>query len=166
MSNALDTPSTSPLAEDDSPYLSMADFFALISLTLIYVAMSLASPGQKSNSEIAVLSGAFSGSGPGSAVDPRTAYISVVSEDAQVVVRLIRMGPSVNTEIRIPADRPNAQTTLSWLEEHMAKGQKPTKAILYLELKAASPSAHKVMNELTSALKKKIDVAVVFGDDK
>jgi hypothetical protein len=164
MSSVFDTLPTSPHAEDDSPYLSMADFFALISLTLIYVAMSLTFSGQRSNSEISVLSGVFSGSGPGSAVDARAAYISVVSAEPQVVVRLIRMAPSVNTEIRIPADQPNAQVAMSWLEAQLMKDQRPSRAILYLELKTASPSAHKVMNELTSALQKKIEVAVVFGD--
>jgi hypothetical protein len=152
-----------PSPEDDSPYLSMADFFSLISLTLIYVAMTLTFSGQKLNSEIAVLTGAFSGSGPASVVDARAAYITVVPEDRDVIVRLIRVSPSVNAEMRMEAGKVSVQTAVSWLKGHMKGVPEADKAVLYIDLRAA-PSAHKLVNELTSALRKEIEVAVVFSD--
>jgi hypothetical protein len=153
-------------AEDDSPYLSMADFFSLVSMTLIYVAMTLSFSGQKSESEIAVLTGAFSGTGPGSAVDPNTAYISVFTEGAQTVVRLVLPATSLTTETRFSPNVSNTDAAMAWLLDQLGKEFAPGKAVLYLDLTAAAPNAHKLMNELASTLQRTMEVAVVYGDGR
>jgi hypothetical protein len=113
--------------DEDTIFVSLADLFSLLSLTIIYVVLTF---GQTTfNSTEPVVSATLEGSGPGKPIDPAAVYVSLERRENSVVFLVIQNG--VATERAVPASGSQSTVPESWLKNAISRMQHGT---IYLYL--------------------------------
>jgi hypothetical protein len=97
--------------DEDTVFVSLADLFSLLSLTIIYVVLTF---GQTTpaNSEPVVAS-SFSGTGPGERVDPQDIYVTLEGRPEGIAFRVIQRDTPVEKTIPVTQEVP--QIPKDWL---------------------------------------------------
>ena len=138
-------------AGDDSPFLSAADFFSLISLTVIFTLVALAAQQSDGAKEAHAASVGLGGSGPAVAIDDRTAYVAFIGGEDGLLVRVIP-GHSQATQERLIAYNEDVDKTVQWIKQKLLDGIPPTEAVVYMDRKEQHGEAHRLFNEAWSSL--------------
>jgi hypothetical protein len=98
--------------EEDSIFVSLADLFSLLSLTVIYVVLTFGQTVPSTSIE-PVVSATLEGSGPGKPIDPNDIYVSLQSSATGVTFIVVRNGVELHQEIALDSGRP--QIPEQWL---------------------------------------------------
>jgi hypothetical protein len=149
------------LAEDDSPFLSMADFFSLISLTVIYIIIAFSPQSPLTQNSFDVMTALASATGPASEIDNRVAYVSVLSFAPQLALRVVPAGRGQVRE-RLIAPRSPTDEHLEWLRTTLSSGTPPEKVVFYMGADDESGDAHRLFHELLKDTKRRFAVSLVF----
>ena len=113
--------------EEDTVFVSLADLFSLLSLTIIYVVLTF---GQTTfNSTEPVVSATLEGSGPGKPIDPAAVYVSLERRENTIVFRVFQNG--VAAENAVPASGSQSTVPEDWLKNAISRTQHGT-IFLYL----------------------------------
>jgi hypothetical protein len=154
--------SSASAMEDDSPFLSMADFFSLISLTLIYAMLILAPQAPVPEDAITVLSGRISADGQQSSVDAKFAFVSLEAEgDAY---HLVYRWPKqrLYSDIRVSGSIADVHIASVWLDSELVTGPTPERVVFYLREDETRPEAHRLFNLLQQSTKRGHAVSAVY----
>lgn len=139
--------------DDDSPFLSMADFFSLISLTFIYIAVVFGTPIAASDSlEIVQAAEAK----PGTAVprDPNKAYVALWPSDSANGI-LIRVVPSHGATIQeksIAFPASDSDNVADWVTKTLDTGTPTDEVMLFLPRSEVRQEALSLFVELSRRL--------------
>jgi hypothetical protein len=113
--------------DEDTIFVSLADLFSLLSLTIIYVVLTF---GQTNfNSTEPVVSATLEGVGPGKPIDPAAVYVSLELRGNSIMFLVTQNG--VSTEHAVPASGPQSAVPESWLKSAISRTQHGT---IYLYL--------------------------------
>lgn len=148
-------------AEDDSPFLSMADFFSLISLTVIYIIIAFSPQSSLSQNAIDVTTAVASAAGPASEINNRVAYVSILSSASKVVLRVVPAGQGSIQERLVAANSPTSEA-VEWLQATLSVGPKAEKVLFFMGAEDRSGAAHLLFHELLRDTKRRFDVSLVF----
>jgi hypothetical protein len=98
--------------EEDSVFVSLADLFSLLSLTIIYVVLTFGQTVPAASTE-PVVAATLEGSGPGKPINPQDTYVSIQSRGASVLFRVARNGLEFDQEAI--ADGASLKIPAQWL---------------------------------------------------
>lgn len=149
------------LAEDDSPFLSMADFFSLISLTVIYVIIAFSPQSPLTKNSVDLVTAMASATGPASEIDNRVAYVSVLSFAPQLALRVVPAGRG-HLQERLIARRSPLSEQVEWLRATLSTGIAAERVVFYMGADDESGDAHRLFHELLKDTKKRFPVSLVF----
>jgi hypothetical protein len=153
-------------AEDDSPFLSMADFFSLISLTVIYIVIAFSPQSPFANESVDVVRGVASALGPASQIDNDIAYVSILSVAPNIVVRVMPAGNGDLTEFVATPDSQSIASAIAWTQEILASKLLPKRVIFYMGVADKSGRAHYLLYELLRTTEQKTETSLVLLDDE
>jgi hypothetical protein len=149
------------LAEDDSPFLSMADFFSLISLTVIYIIIAFSPQSPLTQNSIDLMTAVASATGPASEIDNRVAYVSVLSFAPQLALRVVPAGRGQMQE-RLIAPRSPTNEQVEWLRTTLSTGTAAERVVFYMGADDESGEAHRLFHQLLKDTKKRFPVSLVL----
>jgi hypothetical protein len=150
------------VSEDDSPFLSMADFFSLISLSLIYAMIVLAPQSLVPEDAINVVSARATTAGQQSAVNSRFAYFSLYAETDDLRVSFRWPTLQLREDITISGSYRDLDTAVAWLERVLATNPSPDRLVFYMREDENRAEAHRLFNRLVHAGKQQYPVSIVF----
>lgn len=154
-----------PHSEDDSPFLSMADFFSLISMTVIYIVIAFSPQSPLASESVNVVTGVAAAFGPASQIDNDVAYVSVLSAAPNVLVRVMPPGNGSLTELVVTADPQGTAHAVAETQALLSSHVAPKRVIFYMGVADESGRAHLLLHELLKATKQKMEVSLVLLDE-
>lgn len=149
-------------SEDDSPFLSMADFFSLISLTLLYAMLVLGPQSPVPRDAISVLTGRAPAEGQQVAVDPGFAYVSVENEGDAYRLQYRWPAKSIYYEVQVSGAIEDVQVAKVWLESSLLTGPSPDRVVFYIRDDETRSDAHRLFNLLQQSAKRLYPVSAVY----
>jgi hypothetical protein len=162
-------PASGIQSEDDSPFLSIADFFSLISLTLIYLVITFSPSAPAVDSAIEAVTGTATGTGPASAADTRIAYVAVLSgEDGSLLVRLIPPGASAPDEKQFDLSDTGTDAASHWILSRLARNPEIDRVMFYMNVDDKQIRVHKAFVQLVNRSRKQVtfSVSMIFLEDE
>jgi hypothetical protein len=151
------------LSEDDSPFLSIADFFSLVSLTVIYLVITFSPQTPATESAIEAVTGTASGTGPASAVNTKLAYVAVLGGGG-LVVRVILPGSDAAEDKQFDASEKGGAEAQAWVLSKLGSQPDIERVMLYMNSGESRGELHKAFNELTHEVHKHFKVSIVYLD--
>lgn len=150
-------------AEDDSPFLSMADFFSLISLTVIYIVIAFSPQSPLSRQSVQIVSGVATASGPAADIDNRITYVSVLPNEQGVLLRVVSAGHGSIRERVVDSSEFAVVAAEQWLLERLNTEPVPEEVVFYFGAKDRTGAAHRLFHELVeTAARHDLVVSMVF----
>lgn len=150
---------------DDSPYLSLADFFSLLSLTLIFIAVAVPSRAPLPRDASPVLVGRNTINNQEVAADPRFAYIYTYGKDEALEADIIGAGGSERRTYSLGLGdedlEDEALIMLSWIRLR----REPTRIILVLPNESGDPRSHQQAIRLLKVIREYYPTSVVLSDE-
>lgn len=147
--------------DDDSPFLSMADFFSLISLTLIYIVIVFAPQSPAVESSVDAIRAVAQGTGPASPIDTEIAYMAIFSEQDNFLLRYMHASATAQEEL-FPISAGGQTKGKDWLLAQLQTGEPPKRIVFYIRSNEPNAEVHKVFNQLTQAMTDRFAVSTVF----
>lgn len=152
--------------QDDSPYLSIADFFSLLSLTLIFATVVLAPSPSVPENFVSVISGRVSTGGQGTRADPNAAYLSLVRMYGdQAELRMIRPGERVPEVLDLSFADANSLAISRWIESELY-GEMPGRIVFYVYGTDTARDSAMVVFGLVRELQRKYSIGIVVLEDE
>jgi hypothetical protein len=148
--------------EDDSPFLSMADFFSLISLTLIYAMLVLAPSAPVPKDAVTILTGRMPSEGQQIAVDPGFAYVSIEADGDGYHVEYRWPTNSLYSDVRISGAIEDVRVARVWLTSALLVGPRPDRVVFYMRDDEIRPEAHRLFNLLQQSTKRGYPVSAAY----
>jgi hypothetical protein len=155
-------PSMSAAEDDDSPFLSMADFFSLISLSLIYSMLVLAPQTPLPQDAINVINGRLTTSEQDRAVNPHFAYIGLESRADAFRLRLVWNEWRLNEETEVSGTLSDIQNASEWIHQHLASHAAPERVIFHMRDDELPSEGHRLFNRLAQSARQRYTVSTVF----
>lgn len=149
-------------AEDDSPFLSIADFFSLISLAVIYIVISFAPQSPFANAGIESVTTTAVPSGMTSTLDPRFAYVSVLDSSQGVLVRIIPAQNQSPKQRNFPLTEAGEHSALQWTLRTLRAPVQPKRVFVYIHVDEPTGEVHKVFDDILSAAGATYPVKPIF----
>jgi hypothetical protein len=159
---AADDLDASGSAEDDSPFLSIADFFSLISLAVIYIVISFAPQSPFSNTGIESVTATAVPTGLTSTLDPHLAYISVLGTSQGALIRIIPAQNQSPNQRAFSLGGTGEQAAKLWVLQTLAGSAHPKRVLIYLHSDETRDDVHKLFDDLLGAADIKYRVTAVF----
>ena len=150
--------------DDDASLLSMADFFSLLSLALIYMAVVFGSPsGPRSIVEgsVEVVRASVVGVGPAASVVEGMAYVSILPVKGAAAVRVLAPGSSIS-EKNVALDTIDTTRVSEWVVEQLAKGAQIQKVTIYMAGEDPRPEVNLRFMSVLRGVQKKYPVVRVI----
>lgn len=151
-------------AEDDSPFLSIADFFSLVSLTVIYLIITFSPQAPVPESAIEAISGTASGTGPASATDAQTAYVAVLGQGDGLVVRVIVPGASTAEERQFALSDEGIGGANNWALSRLMSAPATERVMFYMNTSEKHSEVHKAFIHLVNTARARFKVSMIFLD--
>ena len=152
--------------EDDSPYLSIADFFSLLSLTLIFATIVLVPSPSVPENIVSVISGRVSTTGQGMRADPKVAYLSLVRMyESQAELRLVRPGERVPEVLDVSLADARTSAIAKWIEAELF-GEVPQRMVLYVYGSDTARDSALTVLGLVRELQRKYPIGIVVLEDE
>lgn len=148
--------------EDDSPFLSIADFFSLISLAVIYIVISFAPQSPFSNAGIESVTATAVPSGMTSTLDPRFAYVAVLGTTQGVLVRIVPPQNQTRVQRNFPLSGTGEQEASRWALQILSRSAKPMRVLIYMHSDETRGDVHKLFDEMLAAANSRYSVTAVF----
>jgi hypothetical protein len=140
----------------------MADFFSLISLTVIYIIIAFSPQSPLTRDSIDVVSAVASATGPASEIDTRIAYVSILPSDPQLVLRVATGTGSIKD--RVVRSGSDARAAAEWLRNILSAEPSLERVVFYLGAEDESGHAHRLFHKLLKDTKQRFDVSLVLLD--
>lgn len=147
---------------DDSPFLSIADFFSLISLAVIYIVISFAPQSPFSNTGIESVTATAVPTGLTSTLDPRFAYVSVLGASEGVLVRIIPARNQAPKQRNFGLDVTGENNARQWVLQTLRDSARPKRVLIYMRSDESRDGVHKLFDELLGTADVKYPVTAVF----
>ena len=158
--------SSPPLAlsdhEDDSPFVSIADFFSLISLTLIYSMLVLSPQASEPTDAIQVMSGRFSARDQEQAVDPRYVFVGVRAHGQSHELQIRWAAQQVFEDLVVLNSPNDIQTAAGNIEMALLAKPTPERVILLMQIDPPLDEDHAFFNRLVKAVARRYAVSIVL----
>jgi hypothetical protein len=153
--------STERLEAEETGFVSIADFFSLLSISFIYFAVSFGSP-ISSNATLKIESAAESGAGPASPIDSTIVNVSLLfSKSRGAIVRVIApTGQQSDLNVREVQD-PLLKVP-QWVVERLAGFEGVKYVVLYMAVDGADLEAFKLRDRIGNVLSNDYEVRLVF----
>lgn len=133
--------------ENESAFLSMADFFSLLSLTFIFLAFAFGSPSagnQSMESLLAVDAQQTDQNTP----DPTASYVALLKQGDSVLVRIVPPLNAASIERLVTMPLADPRETAKWVSEQIGQGPQPTEVILRLPRDETRAEVHSLFVEI------------------
>jgi hypothetical protein len=150
--------------DDDSPFLSIADFFSLISLSLIYLIVTFSPSAPPSESAIETITGVASGAGPASAVPVRIAYVAVSSSQERLLVRVIQPGAAAPDERQFELSDVGTRAASYWILNELLGNSDVERVAFYMDVNERVNQVHKSFLQMVAAAHAEFTVSMLFID--
>lgn len=149
--------------EDDSPYLSMADFFSLLSLTLIFATVVLTPAPSTPEKSVQVTAGRLSKIPLDGNMDLKTVYVALrPTQDDEAELRVARAGMRTAQSIQISTVKPDYANIEKWLKSEMEVGSPPSSVVFYYDGDRTQRNAYVLLLDLVRDLQGGYNVSVAF----
>lgn len=158
----IDDPAAAGSAEDDSPFLSIADFFSLISLAVIYIVISFAPQSPFSNTGIESVTTTAVPTGFTSTLDPQLAYVSVLGTSQGVLVRIIPAQNEAPMQREFSLAGTGEHDAKQWALQKLAGSAKPKRVLVYMRSDESRDDVHHLFDDLLGTADLKYPVTAVF----
>jgi hypothetical protein len=150
------------LEGEDTSFVSIADFFSLLSIAFIYFAVSFGNP-LSAPTILQVESVAESGSGPAIQIDETVANVSLlISKEAGLVVRVISPLGSERADLYVQSTSDPMVNVPVWVSLQLQSWKGIKYVVLYLDLEGASLHAYQLRDRIASELSQQYDVRFAF----
>jgi hypothetical protein len=149
---------------DDSPFLSIADFFSLIALTVIYIVIVFSPQSQISQTAVEAITGTATNVGPASPLQNKIAYVGLLPDGARVLIRVIHPEAGPVEERGISLSEEGYNSALAWLAMTLREGPAPTRVLFYLDGGESRAEANRLFLALVNATHRQFPVSIVFLD--
>jgi hypothetical protein len=148
--------------DDDSPFLSMADFFSLLSLTLIYISIAFAPAGELPEDAIPVLLGRKAEPGQTAAANAAYAYIELRSQEDGAALFVRPRGKTQPEILTISLEDPQIELASAWIDRELMRGSKPERVVATVSLRERNADLHRVFNRLVGSIRQDVPVSIVM----
>jgi len=146
--------------ESDSAFVSAADFFSLISLSLIYVVIVVAGPAMPGTNAVTWVNTAQQASGAASGEN--LTFVVLVPDPEGVRFRVYREKTNLSTE-RLVHLTPGGQADVKeWLATILKNEPEQERVVFHLGTGEQPPEAHKLFNELLESTQEKYPTTQAF----
>lgn len=152
-------------AEDDSPFLSIADFFSLISLSLIYLIVTFSPAAPVNDSAVEAITGAASGTGPASATPTRIAYVVLVPSSTGLLVRVIQPGADTPAEHEFKLTDAGTLAASGWIVAQLLPNPDIERVMFSMNANDHQDHVYKSFWQLVSLARAHFKVNVLFMDE-
>lgn len=152
--------------DDDSPFLSMADFFSLISLTLIYISIVFAPASPLPEDAIPVLLGRVADSGQAIAANSTYAYLTVQSYQDGVQILVAPRGKTTPRALTLSLEATDLGPASSWIEEQLISAEIPDRVIMRIRAGEQKGDVHRIFNALVSSVRHRFPVSIVIVENR
>ena len=142
---------------DDSPFISAADFFSILSLTLIYTLTFFNQPIPKSFSEVPVVSATITGTGMSAPAKSDVGYLSLISTESGIIVRIVPAQETTITEMEVLLTEDGVLQAEELVRLHLLTGVMPTKVVMYMDETEERATAHKLFHKLLKQVRQRCD---------
>lgn len=152
--------------DDDSAFLSMADFFSLLSLTFIYLAIAFGSPHVGKQS-MAVVAAVPSPKNETLAPDPTAAFVSIMPANGGVLVRVIPPFNGANAEqtFQLPfqstSNEVGATSIADWVASQIELAPKTRQIVILVAPNESRPEALAAFVEVARRSSDRFPVLVI-----
>jgi hypothetical protein len=136
--------------DEDSVFVSLADLFSLLSLTVIYIVLTFGQTVPSSSEPVAAAS--LEGSGPGKPISPDDTYVSIQSRGPTAVFRITRNGIESDQEAPLEATT-TPKIPEEWLLSTLAKQTGSGTIFLYLPPSENSLAIKALFTDMARLLK-------------
>lgn len=152
-------------SDDDSPFLSMADFFSLLSLTLIYAVMKLAPQSLPSENPAEVRFGRSADDSGEMVANSKYAYVSLLSRGDAYGIEFQLPTHSIYAAISVSGAESDVAVATDWLSNLLVSSPHPERVVLNMPRSENRPEAHRLFNMLTQAAKERHEwVSTIFSE--
>lgn len=149
-------------SDDDSPFLSMADFFSLISLTLIYISIVFAPASPLPEDAIPVLLGRVAEPGQAVAANSTYAYVTVQSYQDGVQILAAPRGRTMARLLTLPMETTELGPASSWIEGQLLSAEVPDRVIMRIRAGEQKGDVHRLFNALVGSVRQRFPVSIVI----
>ncbi|MBL8527688.1 MAG: hypothetical protein JNL68_08400 [Burkholderiales bacterium] len=141
-------------SEDDSSFVSMADFLSLISLSFIYMAIVFGTPMAARDSVEAVQSERVK-AGPGIPREASKAYVAFLTNNSGVLlVRVVPPYGAPTQERMVLLLEGDSLSTVEWVANILTTGPAPEEVILFLPADEGRKEVHSLFVEISRRLER------------
>jgi hypothetical protein len=148
--------------DDDSPFLSIADFFSLISLALIYSMIVFAPQSPVPEDAVSVLAGRVTNAPQNSSLDPRFAAVTIEPTSDGYAIEYSWPAEQILLDAKVSGVSEDVRVAIDWLNTVLATSPSPDRIIFMMDAEENRPEAHRLFNKLAQAAKAKYPVSTVF----
>jgi hypothetical protein len=133
---------------DDSPFLSMADFFSLISLSLIYAMIVLApqSPAPEDSKKVSIGRVTKEKTQPTAA--PNFAYVYVQSNGDSLFIQFRWGAREIRRETTVSGSTNDLAAAERWLKGVLSEIPAPDRIVFYMRGDDTRAETHRMLNHL------------------
>lgn len=149
-------------SDDDSPFLSMADFFSLISLTLVYISIVFAPASPLPEDAIPVLLGRVAEPGQAVAANLTYAYVTVQSYQDGVQILATPRGRAASNPLVLPIETTELGAASSWIEGQLLAAEIPDRVIMRIRAGEQRAEVHRIFNALVGSIRQRFPVSIVI----
>lgn len=150
------------ITEDDSPFLSMADFFSLISMMLIYISIAVAAASPLPEDAIPVLLGRVADPKQAIAANPTYAYVTIESYQDGIGVHVTTRGKTTSQFLALPLETTDFGPAASWIEGQLLSAELPDRVIMRIRATEPRAEAHRIFNALVASTQLTFAVSIVM----
>lgn len=152
-------------ADDDSPFLSMADFFSLISLTLIYISVVFAPASPLPEDAIPVVLGRVAEPGQAVAANSTYAYVTLQSFRDGVQILVAPRGKTTTARpLTLAMETTELGPASSWIEGELLSAEIPERVIMRIQAGEQKSDVHRLFNALVADIRQRFPVSIVIVD--
>jgi hypothetical protein len=145
--------------EEAGVFETAADFFSLLSLAIIYMAVIFGLSGG-SGDLMTVTRLAAGGSGATVPFDPTFAYVAVLPERSGMLVRLQTPSGEVVLDRLWPVSDQGETEAISWVLSTLSDDQSVAKVVCHLSPDEDRGSVHRAFNRLVGRLRNRYEVSI------
>lgn len=145
--------------DDDQSFVSIADFFSLLSIAFIYFAIFLA-PLAESSMAVNVERAANPGAGAAMAIDPYVANVSVFSDGDRLIVRVIL--PLADPVVDLPVPPGKDELIAMQVESTLTQSPQVKVVNLYMPSDEEHVRAYRLRDRLGAVLREKYAVRLIL----
>ena len=146
---------------EDTSFVSIADFFSLLSIAFIYFALVFGNP-VAAPSAVRVESPAASGNGPAMPVDDTVANVSLLNSSKEGLVVRVLSPLGDRSDLYVRAINEPMTTVPDWVLGQLAMYKQVKFVVLYMDMDEVDVGSYKLRDRLGSALSQRFEVRVVF----